>query len=200
MAERGGAKGGAGRRGRPGKGTEDDAALWRQVAGGVRPLRGRKAPPPPSSEAGPEAAPAAAAKPPRPQGPARKPAERMLPRPAPALAPGAAPGLDRRTALRLRRGQLPIEGRIDLHGLRKTEARDALGRFLAEQRAAGRRCVLVITGKGLRGEGAGVLRAALGDWFNEAALRDHILAYAPARARDGGAGAFYVYLRRGDAR
>jgi DNA-nicking Smr family endonuclease len=77
------------------------------------------------------------------------------PAPAPALAAGAALGLDRRTATRLRRGQLSIEARLDLHGMILVEAETALGRFLKFAHGRGMRCVLVITGKGLRGPGTG---------------------------------------------
>ncbi|MEE8563481.1 MAG: Smr/MutS family protein [Alphaproteobacteria bacterium] len=113
------------------------------------------------------------------------------------LAAGAAPGLDKRTAQRLRRGQIRIEGRIDLHGMTRVEAYRNLSDFLKSSAAGGRRCVLVITGKGLsQGAGSGILRAEFPRWLNEPALRPLILSFAPAQPRDGGGGAFYVYLRR----
>ena len=92
---------------------------------------------------------------------------------------------------------MPIEGRIDLHGLTQAEAYRALAAFFAGCREAGRRCVLVITGKGLGADGSvGVLRSAVPRWLNEAANRVHVLAYAYATPRDGGEGALYVLLRR----
>jgi DNA-nicking Smr family endonuclease len=115
---------------------------------------------------------------------------------APELAPGAAPGLDRRTAMRLRRGRLDIEASLDLHGMTRAAAHGALTSFVLAARRRGLRCVLVITGKGLRGEGAGVIRAELPHWLNDPSLRPSIVAYAQAQPRDGGAGAFYVYIRR----
>jgi DNA-nicking Smr family endonuclease len=114
----------------------------------------------------------------------------------PPLAAGAPAGLDRRTARRLRRGELPIEDWLDLHGRTQEEAHAALGRFLAAAEAAGRRCVLVITGKGARGEGGGVLRRMVPRWLNEPANRARVVALAPARPRDGGEGALYLLLRR----
>lgn len=117
----------------------------------------------------------------------------------PDLVPSAAPGVDRRTADRLRRGQLPIAGRLDLHGMTQEEARRALDRFLARAYDQGLRCVLVITGKGYRSgahAGAGVLRAAVPRWLNEAPNRPRLLAMAAAAPRDGGSGALYVLLRR----
>jgi DNA-nicking Smr family endonuclease len=115
----------------------------------------------------------------------------------PDLSHGAAPGVDKRTALRLKRGQLTIERRIDLHGLTQEEAHRALVAFVHGAAEAGRRCVLVITGKGGRGDGeVGVLRAAVPEWLNGPELRRDVLAFSHAAAKDGGAGALYVLLRR----
>lgn len=114
----------------------------------------------------------------------------------PPLAPDAAPGLDRRSAERLRRGALAIEARLDLHGMTQEEAHRALDAFLARAAQAGKRSVLVITGKGGRGSGAGVLRAAVPRWLNEAPNRARILAFAPAQPQHGGTGALYLLLKR----
>jgi DNA-nicking Smr family endonuclease len=105
------------------------------------------------------------------------------------------PGLDRRSALRLKRGQLPIEARLDLHGMTQAEAHGALAGFVVRSHAAGKRVLLVITGKGTK-EGGGVLRAAVPRWLDEPALRPRVLANTPAVPRDGGAGAMYILLRR----
>ena len=114
----------------------------------------------------------------------------------PALEPGRSAGLDRRTDERLRRGRLPVEGRIDLHGLTQAAAYDALASFIAISEASGRRCVLVITGKGAVGSGGGVLRTMVPRWLAEPSLRRRILALHRAQPRDGGDGALYVLLRR----
>ena len=120
------------------------------------------------------------------------PTKKMLP----ALTHDAAPGLDRRSVERLRGGELRIEARLDLHGMTQGEAHRALGDFVAHAHRAGLRCVLVITGKGGRGSGDGVLRAAVPRWLNEAPNRAALLAFAPAQPRDGGTGALYLLLRR----
>jgi len=171
----------------------DDAALWQKVAATAKPLKPAKraaAPKPtvkPSAESVPPKKPRAA-----PPAPAAAPA----PKPR-ALEAGAAVDLDRRTAERLKRGQLTIDGRIDLHGMTQDDAHAALARFVAASRAMGRRCVLVITGKGRPGaEGGGVLKLAVPRWLNEPALRAQILAFATAQPKDGGAGALYVLLKR----
>lgn len=113
-------------------------------------------------------------------------------------------GLDKRTAERLRRGQLAIEARLDLHGLTQDAAHRALVAFLGRAERDGIRCLLVITGKGIRrvdghdfrGETIGILRHAVPRWLAEPALRPRILAVTAAQQKHGGAGAFYVLLRR----
>jgi len=169
----------------------EDSGLWRQVAESTRPLPGktvRGQTPAPA----PKPPPAAESKTSMP-----KPAP---PRPAPvlpALEPGHAAGLDRRTAERLRRGQLPIDGRLDLHGWTQGEAHLALGDFIENAAATGLRCLLVITGKGGRTSGEpGVLRAAVPKWLNLPALRPLILGFSGAQPKHGGGGALYVLLKR----
>jgi DNA-nicking Smr family endonuclease len=107
-------------------------------------------------------------------------------------------GIDRANAERLKRGQHKVEARLDLHGMTQDEAHRALLGFIRAARASGKRCVLVITGRGRLGgpSGDGVLRSAVPRWLDEADFRPHLLAIATARPRDGGAGALYVMLRR----
>jgi DNA-nicking Smr family endonuclease len=118
------------------------------------------------------------------------------PKPAPELAIGRLADMDKRLAERLRRGQLPIEGKLDLHGLTQEEAHDQLGGFIAISQKQGRRCILVVTGKGLWREGAGILRENVPRWLNERPNRTRVLAIAQAQPRDGGTGALYVLLKR----
>ena len=117
------------------------------------------------------------------------------PRLAP-LDPGRSGDVDTRTLDRLRRGQLRPEGRLDLHGMTQAEAHGALEKFIPRAQGAGRRCVIVITGKGSVSAGGGVLRNAVPGWLNAPSLRPSVLAFAEAVPRDGGAGALYVLLRR----
>ncbi len=118
------------------------------------------------------------------------------PRPQPELTHGSRAGLDRRKAERLSRGKLPIEATLDLHGLRQAEAHRRLEVFLAESQAAGKRCVLIVTGKGLHKEEGGVLRANVPRWLNEAPNRARVLSFDYAQQKHGGTGALYVLLRR----
>lgn len=109
----------------------------------------------------------------------------------------ATPGLDRRNDERLRRGRLPIESRLDLHGMTQDQAHASLIRFVQSSASQGLRCVLVITGKGdRRKEGGGILRHAVPRWLNEPNIRPHIVAVTVAQQQHGGDGALYLYLRR----
>jgi DNA-nicking Smr family endonuclease len=105
-------------------------------------------------------------------------------------------GIDRANAERLKRGLHSIEARLDLHGMTQAQAHRELTAFLGVSRDAGRRCVLIITGRGLGPSGPGVLKSLLPRWLEEPALRRHVLATAPAQPRHGGAGATYLLLRR----
>ncbi len=116
-------------------------------------------------------------------------------RPAP-LEAGVPANLDRRTMDRLRKGRLRPEARIDLHGMTADTAHSALSGFLATAQAAGKRCVLVITGKGSLKQGGGVIRRELPAWLNAAGNRSRVLGFAQAQPTDGGGGAFYVLLKR----
>jgi DNA-nicking Smr family endonuclease len=98
---------------------------------------------------------------------------------------------------RLRRGQLPIDGRLDLHGMAVSEARAQLGLFLRTMRTRGERCVLIIHGKGEHSpQGVGVLRGETAAWLSQGPSSQHVAAFATAAAHDGGEGALYVLLRR----
>ena len=193
-----------------------DMELWHRVARSAKPLRGRdrhavysplkqadssdagEAAPrrkttdsptsAPRRAAGGNALPAAAAK----AGAAPETAKHRQP----CLAHGQVAGVDRRTAERLKRGRMAVEARLDLHGLTQAEAHRALDAFVAASYDAGRRCLLVITGKGQGKQEGGVLRGKVPLWLNQAPNRGRVLAFDYAQQRDGGTGALYVMLRR----
>lgn len=96
----------------------------------------------------------------------------------------------------LRRGLLPIDARLDLHGLTASQAQESLAGFLRTMRARSERCVLIIHGKGERDAAAGVLRGEIATWLSQSKSREHVAAFATARDDDGGEGAVYVALRR----
>jgi DNA-nicking Smr family endonuclease len=175
--------------------TPEEADLWRRAMDRVKPLKKPRArspaTPPPSMKVSRPAAKA--------RSPQKAVAQKKAPPPPqimPDLVLGKTPGVDRRTTTRMRRGKLDVEARIDLHGHYQDQAHRALNGFIMASIDAGRRCVLVITGKGSRGDGGGVIRAAVPRWLGLAPLREHVLAINPAHPKDGGDGALYVLLRR----
>ena len=190
---------------------DDDARLWENVTRSVKPIARKNIVPeaaaqvPPVRESAPEKEPAAA-----PAGKRRVDIANLKigARDRPAQGPGAksgparlglgdAPGVDRRTALRFQRGLMPIDAKLDLHGHTRESGRQALTGFLRAHRAAGRRCVLVVTGKGLKDDwSVGALRQALPGWLNAPDLRRLILAYCHAQPQHGGSGAVYILLKR----
>jgi DNA-nicking Smr family endonuclease len=158
-----------------------ELALWHRVMADTAPLR---EPPRPAPAAAPPGQPAPA-----------RPREPVVPRSrGRALDPERPVDLDRRTWLRLKRGQVALEQTLDLHGQTQDQAHRRLRAFVADAQARGSRCVLVVTGKGL--ESGGTLRHMVPRWLNEEPNRARVLAYSPAQPRHGGSGALYVLLRR----
>lgn len=178
--------------------SAEERRQWKQVTDQTIPLRAvpeeaaeetPAAPPPP--KAAPRAHPVKSVTPP-PVRPAAAP---------PPLRSGEYAGIDRATAERFRRGQMRPSAALDLHGMTTHQAQGALASFLEQSLARGRRCVLVITGKGGRGElgaplGTGAIRTQFPYWLNHLGFRERILAFTAAQPRDGGEGAYYVLLRR----
>jgi DNA-nicking Smr family endonuclease len=188
--------------------SSDERELWEHAARDLKPIKGKKGRVHPAAadvEIGAASPPGRAAKTPE-----RKPAPLhaavpAAPKPKPAPAPLS---LERRKARQLSSGRIEIEGRIDLHGMRQSEAHTALIRFLHRAYADGRRWVLVITGKGaaqrtslderLAAEGVerGVLRRNVPRWLAEPDLAGIIIGFTTAAIKHGGEGALYVHLRK----
>lgn len=199
--------------------SAEDQALWGRVAKTARPLS--------SGLAGPDLArqfaDAMAETPPTGQAPSKPvrvaPPSGMVLRPTPParrdpghdLAHPLAEALarqpvkmDKRRFQRLSRGKLEPDARIDLHGMTLAQAHGALNSFILRAHARGARLVLVITGKGRNG-GAdapfsrriGALRREVPLWLSRPPFSGIVLQVAEAHPRHGGAGALYVYLRKG---
>jgi DNA-nicking Smr family endonuclease len=109
---------------------------------------------------------------------------------------GLAEGIDRAHLDRLKRGQVPVEREIDLHGLRQDEAGLEVRVELREAFEMAERCVLIIHGRGARAETGPVLKEALLGWLCEPPLDRLVMAFASAAPEHGGTGATYVLLRR----
>lgn len=112
----------------------------------------------------------------------------------PALKLPSGGGIDRKTEERVRKGQVQIEARLDLHGHTIDMARAELLRFVAQSFALGFRCILVITGKGRLGQG--VIKREFGLWLEDPSVKAYILSVSQAQPKHGGSGAHYIYLRK----
>lgn len=176
--------------------SDDDQRAFREAMLGVRPLPRRET----------------AATPPRPRAEARfaRAEERevlresLLPPADPAVLDTGEelafrrPGIRDEVLRRLRRGQYAVEAEIDLHGLGRHAAHEALRQFIAEAVTRGQGCVRVIHGKG-RGSGprGPILKHVVNHWLRR---MEDVVAFASARPVDGGTGAAYVLLAPGRAR
>ena len=110
---------------------------------------------------------------------------------------GAVLGISPKVLKKLREGCFSYQDHLDLHGLNRQQAHDGLRDFIMECFAAGRRCVLIISGRGLNSKDKEpVLKNNLPIWLTHAPLKKVVLAFASARSHDGGWGAFYVLLRK----
>jgi DNA-nicking Smr family endonuclease len=192
--------------------SSEERELWEHAARSIEPIKGKKGRVHAAIEDA-EEAPRRAGKhePPKPAATKPKPAPTTPPpavRLPPAPPPPAPLSLERRKARKLSSGRIEIEGRIDLHGMRQSEAHVALIRFLQRGYVDGRRWVLVITGKGaptrtahdekLEREGVerGVLRRNVPRWLAEPELAPIVIGFTTAAIKHGGEGALYVHLRK----
>lgn len=161
--------------------SPDEKLLWRRVAATVKARRALA--PEPEEDAAPE--------------PIKVRLKSAKP-PAPAkttpIAKPVAPVADRGAERNVRRGKVEIDARIDLHGHTQDSARAALIAFVESASARRLKTILVITGAGRSGEG--VLKKRFPDWLNAPAIKPLISGMAQAHRAHGGAGAFYVFLKR----
>lgn len=111
---------------------------------------------------------------------------------APARDTHFKPGLQKKLLRKIKQGLIRPETSIDLHGYRQLEAVQALEAFLADALQHGNRMLLIIHGQGYRSQSDAVLKPLVQRWL---ANQPQVLAWCPAQARDGAAGASYVYLR-----
>jgi DNA-nicking Smr family endonuclease len=163
--------------------TDHDIRLWRKVAVSVKPFPGRVAPAEPVEPSELKSGQSASAA-----------LHFTASAPSPQSRQGPQPELaDVSNTRKIRRGQAPVDARLDLHGHTQDSAYDALVSFVTRNRAHGARTLLVITGKGRAG--GGVLRARLLDWIEGPEIRSMLAGYAQAHARHGGAGAWYLVLK-----
>ncbi|MCT8998104.1 Smr/MutS family protein [Chelativorans intermedius] len=169
--------------------SAEDRVLWSRVARSAVPLKG-KAFPDDEEETLPLSVP-------RQEPPVSSPVGPQDGRaPQPASSSRNPRRLDAPTRRKLATGRLDIGGRVDLHGMTQEEAHILLLTFLRRAFEEERRYVLVITGKGSSGRGAGVLRRAVPQWLSTEPFRTIVGGFEEAARHHGGAGAIYVRLRR----
>ncbi|QDQ85001.1 Smr/MutS family protein [Paraburkholderia megapolitana] len=105
------------------------------------------------------------------------------------------PGISQDVVRKLRRGEWIVQAQLDLHGMRRDEARDALASFVRDSVKRGLRCLRVIHGKGLGSVGKEpVLKGKVRAWLVQ---KEEVIAFCQARPNDGGAGAVLVLLQPG---
>lgn len=181
--------------------TDDERKLWKTVSKQWAPLSFHD-----EDEDGEDGAvPAAvAAKPARPSARAEAPKSASKPKPSSRVLSEFEP----RRAKRLASGRIEIEAKIDLHGMRQSEAREALMRFLQSAQVRGLKHVKVITGKGasvreeeprpfdMFEDRRGVLRDEVPRWLSMGDARPLVVSFTEAGRGHGGSGALYVQVRK----
>jgi len=160
----------------------EEQKVWALVAGTVHPLPGRAAPKTPTPEEKAVEVPARI-----------DPAAIAPAAPKPRARIGVE-GIEPNRRHRIVRERDPIGARLDLHGLDQDRARAVLESFLQRAWDEGCRSVLVITGKGVQGDG--ILRRRTPEWLGAAHLSHIVAGISEAGRRHGGAGALYVALKR----
>jgi len=158
----------------PRRATEAERALFYETLADVKPLKPQAKPPSP-----------------RPKKPPPKPVARGKPAKPPPRLDTEPPEIGGHRAVHMRKGRIEPEASLDLHGMNQERAHRALVKFLQRGRANDARVVLVITGK------SGVLNRQLRLWLGHADVRPLVSGVSAAHRRHGGAGAYYVTLRKG---
>jgi len=169
--------------------SHEDRIIWARIARTVDAFPGKEIP-----EDDWYAVETPANHPPAPPGKPLKPAQAVA---APTPPPRPKPQqIEKPVVRKLARGRLPIDGRIDLHGLTQSEAHNLLFDFLARAHERGLRHVLVITGKGTSRGSEGALKRAVPVWLTKPEFRFLISGHEDAARGHGGEGALYIRLRR----
>lgn len=169
--------------------SHEDRIIWARIARTIEAFPGKEIP-----EDDWFAIEAPASAPPAPPERPVKPAQSM---PGPHTPSRQQPHpIEKPVIRKLARGRLPIDGRIDLHGLTQSEAHNLLFGFLARAHERGLRHVLIITGKGTSRGSEGALKRAVPVWLSKPEFRFLISGYEDAARGHGGEGALYIRLRR----
>lgn len=172
----------------------DEIRLWHRIAKTTKPLPGMKLPELPiAKEAEPN-------KPDKPKAHHLVPSPKTIKKPAPSIRHLEQSANHKN----VRRGKVQIDDTLDLHGLTQIAAQARLEGFIIKSVWENMRCVLVITGKGdffnapkdIMRAPKGILRERFREWLDAPNLRPFIAGISQANLKHGGAGAFYVLLKR----
>lgn len=167
--------------------TDNDDAAWQEAVKGIKPLNSSKVVSSPKKKSPPSKA---------------KDINVPLKIYQHDLSLGTTADIDRSTMRRFKREEFAVEAKLDLHGFTENKAYEAVNRFITSSYLAGKRCVLIVTGKGLPHQDEdifapkGVLKDRVPQWLNQDNLKQLILSYIHPSPRLGGNGALYILLRR----
>ena len=167
----------------------DERHIWGMVAATVHPLPGK-----PASKTESNAAPGDALPAPSSPEAASRAVAGSRPPTLPAKPRAALDRIEPNRRHRIAKARDPIGARLDLHGLTQDRARPVLERFLIRAWDEGQRAVLVITGKGVQGDG--ILKRATPGWLAAPHLAHIVAGISDAARHPGGEGALYVALKR----
>lgn len=168
--------------------SDSDLLIWHEVTAGVKKLITKK----PKTKITPIAKKVVVGTP-------QKSTNVVAPKVAPRhLNLGDFGHLDNKTLKQMARGEMPVDAKLDLHGLTELQAFDKLVEFVQNSFADSCRLLLVITGKGSEAKPS-VLKEKMGSWVNTEKIAPFVLRFAIAAKRHGGEGAFYLYLRKNGA-
>ncbi len=171
--------------------SEDERIVWSKVAATVRPRSGKVVE---HIALPPETAPAPPQHPVQPAAAPKNAGERK--RTAPPASHQHQQAIDRVTRRKIAKGRLPIDARIDLHGMAQTDAHALLFAFLHRAQGDGCKLLLVITGKGASFGSDGILRRAVPTWLQTPSFRAIVSGFEESARGHGGEGALYVRIRQ----
>jgi DNA-nicking Smr family endonuclease len=163
----------------------EELKVWSLVAGTVRPLPGRATPLEPAAHV-----PLATAD----DGTPARIAPPLAALPRAVQLRNGVDVIEPNRRHRIAHERDPIGARLDLHGYDQDRARAAVESFLRRAWDEGYRSVLVITGKGVQGDG--ILRRSAPEWLAAPHLSEIVAGVSEAHRRHGGEGALYVALKR----
>lgn len=94
-----------------------------------------------------------------------------------------------------KRGQYPLEARLDLHRKKMAEARVEVFQFIRDCQKYDVRCGIILHGKGELSEPKAFLKSCVNTWLKQI---PEVIAFHSAQKHHGGVGALYVLIKKSD--